>query len=274
MSKKGMYMGIFWLAALAANAQVSEKITIPLSSPGERGLLEVGQVNGDIIVEAYSGSEVLIEARVAAPKEKDKDKNKSGRDLPPGMKRIESNPVEISASEDDNEVQINTESWKRRTDLTIQVPANFDLDISTVHGVIEVTGLNGELEVSNVNGPITMQSIEGSVLSNTVNGDIEVFFKKITPDAQMSFVTLNGDIDVTFPANTKMTAKMKSDRGEIFTDFDMKTETAREEIKRGDDCDCEYEVSINSFTKGTANGGGPEFTFKNMNGDIIIRKGN
>ena len=90
----------------------------------------------------------------------------------------------------------------------------------------------------------------------------------------MSFVTLNGDVDVTLPSIAKITAKMKSDRGDIYSDFDMETEVTREEIKKGDDCDCEYEVSINSFVVGKINGGGPDYTFKNMSGDIIIRKGN
>ncbi len=244
-----------------------EEFTIPLSNPGAEGILKVGQVNGDIIVKGYNGQEVLVLAEV-----KSRSKDRSGKTPPPGMKRIQSNPVEITAREDDNEVEINTESWKRRTDLTISVPFNFDLGISTVYGDISVTNVKGAMEVSNVNGPIKMTEIEGSVLANTVNGAIEVRLNQINTEAQMSFVTLNGDVDVTLPSDAAVTARMKSDRGDIYSDFDMDTETAREEVKNTDDG--EYEVSINSFVVGRINGGGPEYTFKNMHGDIIIRKGN
>ena len=40
----------------------------------------------------------------------------------------------------------------------------------------------------------------------------------------MSFSTLNGDVDVTLPADTKARFKMRTDFGDIFTDFDVKME--------------------------------------------------
>jgi hypothetical protein len=33
-----------------------------------------------------------------------------------------------------------------------------------------------------------------------------------------------------------------------------------------------YKVVVDEWVKGDVNGGGPEFTLKNYNGDIIIRK--
>lgn len=33
-----------------------------------------------------------------------------------------------------------------------------------------------------------------------------------------------------------------------------------------------YKVVIDEWVKGDVNGGGPEFTMKNYNGDIIVRK--
>lgn len=283
------------LGSLSTHAQdiFREQFAIPLSKPGERGYLEIGQVNGDVIVEGYKGNEVIVEAVVHPERSKPKDKDKydelkqkekdkwtlerdklyqeKERDIPEGMKRIASNPVEITAEEDDNQVTIETQSWKRWTDLTIKVPEQFDLHLHTVHGVIKVTGVSGEMEVSNVNGSVILNQIQGAVLANTVNGHVEARLKKVDANAEMSFVTLHGDVDVTLPKNAKVTAKMKSDRGEIYSDFDMKTSSAREEVTKGDG---QYKVSINSFVIGTINGGGPVYTFKNMTGNIIIREGN
>lgn len=265
----------FLIATASAGAQeFNEQIAVPLSSPGEKGKLEVGQVRGNIVIEAYNGKEVIIQATPGESGECDScDDHKHGddhkRNVPAGMKRISSSPLELEASENDNVVDIETNSWKKPINLNIKVPANFDLEVSTVHGNVDVTGLSGTHEVSTVNGSLTLKDMSGSIVSSTVNGTILVNFESVTPNEPMSFVTLKGNVDVTFPGNIKARAKMKSDRGEIFTDFDMTVDRSKPEVKTDDG---EYKVSINSWVFGDINGGGPEYTFKNMSGDIIIRK--
>ncbi len=252
--------------------EVERQIVVPLSSPGERGRLEVNQVNGSITVTAYDGEEVIIDAVIRENSRRNREKDNDRRTPPPGMKRINSNPAQITAREKDNKVEVDTESWKRRTDLEIKVPSNFDLNLHTVHGEIDVTNIEGEMEISGVNGGVRLDEVSGSAVCNTVNGSIVVRFKETEAQAPMSFVTLNGNVDVTLPGGSKLLAKMKSDRGEIFSDFEMDIVAKNPEVRRGGDCDCEYEVSLNAWTYGEINGGGPEFTFKNMNGDILIRK--
>lgn len=269
---KKLVIIVFLVASGSVWAQeFNEKIAVPLSSPDKRGKLEVGQVRGDIIIEAYDGKEVIIQATAGDDcKDCDHDHGHDKKSNPPsGMKRISSSPLELEASENNNTVEIETNSWKKPINLNIKVPANFDLEVSTVHGKVEVTGLNGTHEISSVNGTLTLKDMSGSIVSNTVNGTILVNFKSVKPNEPMSFVTLNGNVDVTFPASIKARAKMRSDRGEIFTDFDMTVDKSKPEVKSDDG---EYKVSINSWVFGDINGGGPEYTFKNMNGDIIIRK--
>jgi DUF4097 and DUF4098 domain-containing protein YvlB len=226
-------------------------------------------VSGNIKIDGYDGKEAIIEATFQESKQKEKEKIAP----PPGMTRIASNSASITAREDNNEIEIETESWKRPTDLVIKVPKNFDLEVSTVHGSIVITNVNGIVEVSGVNGPVTLSQITGAILANTVNGELTAVLQKVTAKNEMSFVTLNGNIDVTLPADVKASCKMKSDHGDVFSDFDMKLQSIREEKKGDPDCDCEYEVSINSAVRGDINGGGPEFVFQNMHGNIIIRKG-
>lgn len=260
------------LTTILVGAQdFNERIAIPLSKPGERGKLDVGLVRGNISIEAYNGKEVIIEAK--AEGESDDDcascDDDDNRNVPAGMKRIASSPMELSASENNNRVEIETNSWKKPINLTIKIPSNFDLSTSTVHGKVTVKGINGTHEISAVHGPLTMTDMSGSIVSNTVHGDIIVNFLKVTPNELMSFVTLHGNVDVTFPSNIKAKAKMRSDQGEIFTDFDMTIDRSKPQVKSSDG---EYKVSVNSWVFGNINGGGPEYTFKNMHGDIIIRK--
>ena len=270
--KKTLIISLLVASASVCAQEFNEKIVIPLSSPGSKGKLEVGLIRGDIWVEAYEGKEVLIEASSGS----DEDDHDCGscdddhkRNVPAGMKRIASSPIQLSATEDNNVIDIDTESWKKPINLSIKVPSNFDLEVSTVHGKVDVKGIAGVHEISAVHGPLTLTDMSGSIVSNTVHGDIIVNFKKVTANEPMSFVTLHGNVDITFPPGIKARAKMRSDQGEIYTDFDMTVDRSKPEVKSDKG---QYRVSINSWVYGDINGGGPEYTFKNMHGDIIIRK--
>jgi len=275
MNMKKLLIISFLLVSVSTWAQdFNERIAIPLSSPGDNGKLDVGLVRGDIKVTAYNGNEVIIEATSkTSGHDHDGDcsscDDENDRPAIAGMKKISSSPIELSASERNNRVEIETNSWKKAINLDIKVPANFDLEVSTVHGKIDVEGISGSHEISSVHGPLTLKDMSGSIISNTVHGDIIVNFLKVKSNEPMSFVTLHGNVDITFPPGIKATAKMRSDRGEIFTDFDMTVDRSKPEVKSDEG---KYKVSINSWVFGEINGGGPEYTFKNMHGDIIIRK--
>ena len=250
----------------------NEKLVIPLSKPGSQGKLEIGLIRGDINIEVYNGTDVIVEATAKSDKNGDCDGcgDDDEKSPPPGMKRIASSSVELEATESNNTVEIETNSWKKGLNLDIKIPANFDLEVSTVHGKVSVAGVNGTMEVSAVHGPLTFADVSGSIICNTVHGDVIANFKRVEANEPMSFVTLHGNVDITFPPSIKAKAKMKSDRGEIYTDFDMTVDRSRPEVKSKEGGN--YKVSINSWVYGEINGGGPEYTFKNMHGDIIIRK--
>jgi len=129
------------------------------------------------------------------------------------------------------------------------------------------------MELDNTNGDIEAQNISGVVVANTTNGKVVVTFNKITPDKPMSFVSFNGNVDVTFPSAIKADVKMKSEQGEIYSDFEIKLEERSRIIQedtrsRGG----KYRVKVESTIFGTVNGGGPEYHFSTYNGDIYIRK--
>jgi DUF4097 and DUF4098 domain-containing protein YvlB len=96
----------------------------------------------------------------------------------------------------------------------------------------------------------------------------------VTPDKAMSFSTMNGEIDVTLPANTKANVKLKTDHGDIFTDFDIKLDaTARPpQVEDNRKNGGRYRVQFDRGTNGTINGGGPEIQFTTFNGNILIHK--
>ena len=191
-----------------------------------------------------------------------------------GMKQLSGSASGLAVEEENNVVQINTQSWKAATDLVIQVPVATSLEVrSTMDGAVIVEGVSGEIDINNINGPVTLKNVSGNTLVHTVNGNIEVTLARVTADKPLSFSSMNGDIDVTLPADVKANLKMKSEQGEIYTDFDInmtrqptKSEAA-EKTEQG-----KFRITFDKSLYGLVNGGGREIAFNTFSGDIYIRK--
>jgi DUF4097 and DUF4098 domain-containing protein YvlB len=146
------------------------------------------------------------------------------------------------------------------------------MNVSTYNdGDLVISNIQGAVELTNYNGEITAENISGSVVATTYNGEIKVTFDKVTENTPMSYSTYNGDIDITFPATLKATLKMKTEQGEIFSSFDMNMIKGGP-VQKKDEKSGTYKVVIDEWVKGEVNGGGPEISMKNYNGDVIVRK--
>lgn len=267
MKKLYIYSYILMALMMLSSAVVSAQndLTVPLSRPGEQGILEVNSVFADdVIIRTHSRNNVIIKFE----SEEDEDDYNNIRD---GLKRISSKGIGMEIVEDNNRVKISTSSRSSDLKLEVFVPENFSLNLHITHGDIEVYGVNGEIEINSVNGDVEVREVSGSALINSVNGDVEIDFVKVTEGAPMSFTTVNGDIELSLPAEVKMSAKMKTEWGDIYTNFDMEVEhnTDATEVSRDGG---KYKVAINKWVYGKINGGGPEYLFKTLHGDISIRK--
>jgi len=87
-------------------------------------------------------------------------------------------------------------------------------------------------------------------------------------------------VDVTLPADVRAAVRVKSDNGEVYTDFDVKLE-ARAEMRnqetgskdeRPSRHDRGHHYGYENVMIGTLNGGGPTLRFQTFNGNIYIRK--
>lgn len=261
---------VLFLLTMQLTAQ--ETVNVPLSNPSKPGTLKMGILNGSITVKGYSGNEVIVKGTIRESKKKYYSGRKTDKKSTSGLKRISVSSLEFSATEYDNEVRVRS-SHHGTTDFEIQVPKNFSLKISTTNrGDIYVENVNGTMDISNTNGKITLKDISGSVSADALNRDIVANFIKVTPDVAMAFSTLNGDIDITFPKTIKADIKVKSDRGEIYTDFDLKAKPSKAKITKDDQGKGNaYRVKVEKWITGSINGGGAEILFKNFNGDVIIR---
>lgn len=266
------------VTVLASPGQGNDFV-IPLSDPAKRGKLKAQLNYGSITVKGTARKDVLVRYSQEEDSDgdedddddddKDKRKDKSSKD---GLKRIGGGGLELEASENGNLVKITSGSWNVKTNLEIEVPSGMDLNVSTYNdGDLIITNIQGEVELTNYNGEITALNISGSVVATTYNGDLKVTFDKVTEGKPMSYSTFNGDIDLTFPAATKATFKMKTEAGDIYTGFDMNI-TSSGPVKQQDPKSNTFKLKIDEWKRGDINGGGPEITMKNYNGDLYIRK--
>jgi uncharacterized protein YehS (DUF1456 family) len=250
----------------SARAQSAEQLTVPLSSPGSSYTLHIDLINGSIRVNSYDGKEIQISVTA-------KGKREDGQEGPGGMKRISpKNGFDITAKEENNTVTVENNDVNRAIELSLKIPKNVKLKLSTINnGDIEVENVQGELEINNVNGGIKCTGISGSVVASTVNGNVITTFTSIDEKAPMAFTTLNGNVDVSLPAGAKSNFKLKSERGEIYTDFDMEIDKTQGQAETKKESGM-YRLKLEDWIMGKINGGGPEMLMKNMNGNIYIRK--
>jgi DUF4097 and DUF4098 domain-containing protein YvlB len=249
-----------------AQTQTGDRVSVNLDDPARPAYVKASMVNGSITVKGYEGKEVVVEARA---------RNQESERPSGGPKRLNISTTGLTVEEENNEVRVSTESWARTIDVTITVPVHTSLKLRAVNdGDIVVTGVDGELDVDDVNGSVTLNNISGSAVAHALNGKLRATFAHVNPQKPMAFSSLNGDIDVTLPADVKANVSIRSDRGDVFSDFDVQLQASapQQVVEDGRGKGGKYRVKIDKTVHGTINGGGPEYQFTNFQGQIYIRR--
>ncbi|MTI88720.1 MAG: DUF4097 domain-containing protein [Balneolaceae bacterium] len=267
MKKVKYYLlAALFIGLLSGSVYAQSDLKVPLSNPGKAGKLIISTVFSDEIVIRTHNDDNNVVINYSGD-----DGDDEGRAYKDGLRRISTGGVGLEVTEEGNEVRIQTSPMPSDLELVVYVPKKFSLKLNATQGDVEVDGLEGEHEISAVNGDIDLTNLSGSAVVNSVNGDINVDFNRITPDVPMSFTGVNGDMKVTLPANAKFSVKMKTEWGDIYTNFDMEINRSSNAKEVSED-DGRYKVAVNKWLYGDVNGGGTEFLFKTLHGDISIRK--
>lgn len=262
-----------FLAASAAFPQETQKATVAFSDPSRPRKLVVKTMFGSVTVRGYNGQEAVVETTgrtgIRGPGRKETEP-------PAGMHRIGGSTPGIEITEENNTVRVSGgASPFAQADVVIQVPTQTSVSVGTfTGGSVTIENISGEIEANNMNGQVNITNVSGSVVAHSMNGKIVASINSVTPDKPMSFSTMNGDIDVTLPADLKANVKMKTDRGDMFTDFDVKLDATPQPPQVDDNRKKggRYRVRFNRGSSGTINGGGPEIQFTTFNGNILIHK--
>ena len=217
------------------------------------GRLEIGNVNGKIDVRPGDGNTIEVVAeKIAHGATKEAAKE--------ALDRIEIKD-EASASLVKIETKIQRNSGglfsggNLQVQYTIRVPANLEVNVSTVNGGVEVTGLAGRVNAEATNGGIRGRDIGGAFEATTTNGGVDVELSKVA-EAGVKLETTNGGIKLRLPTDAKASISARIVNGGIDTDG-LTLDTIGENSRRRLDAQM--------------NGGGPRIQLEGTNGGITIR---
>jgi hypothetical protein len=157
-------------------------------------------------------------------------------------------------------------------DIELLVPRDAVLDLATVNeGDIVVDGVRGDFEVANVNGAVRLRGLRGAGHARTVNGPLDASFEG-APAGDASFETVNGRIEVEFPENLSADLLFQTMHGDVLTDFHgapLSSTPTRERTPDGRG----WVIRSGSRSGLRVAAGGPTYSFKTLNGDILVRNG-
>ena len=254
--------------------------------------------NGNLNVTGYNGDKVIISSSENIFIENDVEENEKAK----GLKKIGSGGgFNIFNNRKDNIIII-SRPIDKHFDLDVKVPNNITLKFGSdvnkgtrnnfiadivgntlggvlngiLEGNINIKDFSGTVEVNTVDGSINAVNIRGEVFASSLDGDIRVVFNNVKKDHALYFSTVDGDIDLTLPKDTKADIMAKTMEGDVYSGFEGDVAVGKEI-----DDDSSKQGSQNNFRKifqanyitTRINGGGQEIYLNTIDGNIYIRKG-
>jgi len=265
-------MTVTLILAIGSSLRAQDSpITVSFSDSSKPGTVKVNLMSGNLTVRTHSGKDVIIQTKTKTSSDR-RERRPSPDSV--GLKRLDAVATGLSIEEEGNVMSIGSSRMSSSVSLDIQVPVRTNLKLGIVNGDdITVQGVDGDIEVNNNNGDVTLTDVSGSVLANSLNGKVLVTMKRLTAQKPMAFTSLNGNVDVTLPADTKANLKLRAANGDVWTDFDVQIKpnpapVVEDNRKSGG----RYRINVDKSVLGAINGGGPDFAMSTMNGNVYIRK--
>lgn len=200
-------------------------------------LLIVNNVNGNITVEGYSGSTILVEVEKYI-RGKDQRKLAQGKEeVQVGVHEEDSDilvymktPCTEVKSKLDDKGKWHWRTWKNNCNwgngihfnlnYVIKVPYGTNIELSTVNdGEIVVKNVSGSVHTNNINGGIFLKEISGKTHAHSINGDVEIKYTK-NPTEDSRYYSLNGDINAYYQKGLAATMTFESFNGDFFTNLE------------------------------------------------------
>jgi lia operon protein LiaG len=222
--------------------------------------LELNDFPGDFSIEGYAGTEIIIttDGGDFAPPERAK-----------GLKPVYGGGTDNTGIALYMEKNGNNVSFRcllpthRSATYHLKVPENLALKIHQEcnrSGTTTIQSMKNEVDYDGCQ-EVNLKNVTGPLVVSTVNGGVNVVFSEISKDKPISIASVNGEVDVTIPANAAVNLVMSNVNGNMYSDFDLPQDSKSMRRVGG------------STVRATLNGGGTDLKLSGINGNVYLRKG-
>lgn len=237
-------------------------------TPRVKNRVEIINLLGEITLKNTTGNAIVIES----------DFNMERPDRAEGLKLLgameDNTNIGVSVTEENGVVTVSGVTKQVRDfSYTISVPqgiavsldynspfANSDIEVESYKGSLEIKTLSANVKLTNSSGPFTV---------NSVSGNVEAVFSAINQDAPSSLASVSGFVDVTIPADSKVSFDISNITGNVYNNLNLESKSKEKNDSRAAGLGSIKHNDGNSYT---LNGGGQKMVLNSVSGNIYIRK--
>ncbi|MBN2185163.1 MAG: DUF4097 family beta strand repeat protein [Candidatus Krumholzibacteriota bacterium] len=182
-------------------------------------------VNGSIEVEGWNKDRIEIFAKIRV---KAGSKNKAKKIF---------DRIEFDVDHDRDMVRVKADLPKLRKEslfglfggsspsitvtYRVKVPRGAELDLVSVNGSVEASGVKGNFLLKTVNGDVVFRSGGGGGGIRTVNGSVYCGLDEFAEGAELQIKTVNGGVKVELPDDAGAELDIKTLNGKVRTNFEL-----------------------------------------------------
>jgi hypothetical protein len=197
-----------YVQAQTFSDRISKQLSFEKKSPANT--LIVSNINGNINLVGYEGSEILVEAEktITGKTQARLDKGKSEVEVKvidsadtivvyvkDGCNGFSMNPQGDRSHRNGNRWGYNWNcsnncdiDYDYKVNITIKVPLNVNVIASTINeGDVDIKGMSASVKANNINGSIKLDNLRTETQASTINGDVDVVFTPLTGISTLYF---------------------------------------------------------------------------------------
>jgi hypothetical protein len=274
-------LGILCAARPGASAQ-EFKEHIKKEFPVQKAagtVLAIYNLEGSINVEGYAGDKVVLEIDKVISAKTDEQLETGKKEFKLEFEQKSDSIIVYIAEPYDTRPHSERQHYNDRhieyrcqLQFTVKVPFDMSLDIRTVNkGSLSIQNVNGSLKAHNVNGSIAIKNAKGATEARTINGGVTVNYLSVPTDSS-SYYTLNGTLEVTYPAALSANIQFKSMNGGFYTDFENTEPLPLFVVKNVENAGKGTLYRLDVARRIKFGNGGTVLKFETMNGNIYVKK--
>jgi hypothetical protein len=160
--------------------------------------------------------------------------------------------------------------------FTVKLPSGVNIDARGVSAGVSVVGARGIVQAASVSGNVIVTEVSGTVNATSVSGNVEVEgttlsgvtatsvsgnvavnVDALTGSSPLTFNSVSGNVEATFPAALDADVSMTTVSGRVNSDFPFASTAGR---------------TFSRNLNGRIGSGGRGLTFSTVSGDITLRR--